>query len=79
MSNAFERLSRPRQPIPAKRHNALEDRQEVGITVLYWSDLDAIKNLKTKVEHRKAQRLGCEKWYASFKIRITRFERDYGF
>lgn len=53
-------------------------REEAGITVSYWTDLDAIKNWKANAEHREAQRLGRERWYASFKVRIARVERDYG-
>lgn len=53
-------------------------REEVGITVSYWSDLESIKNWKANVEHLKAQQLGHEKWYSSFKTRISKVERDYG-
>ena len=53
-------------------------REEVGITVSYWSDLESIKNWKANLEHQEAQRLGREKWYSSFKTRISRVERDYG-
>lgn len=53
-------------------------RQEVGITVSYWSDLDSIKNWKANIEHQEAQKLGREKWYSSFKTRISKVERDYG-
>lgn len=53
-------------------------RDEVGITVSYWSDLDSIKQWKANIEHQAAQRVGKEKWYASFKVRISKVERDYG-
>jgi heme-degrading monooxygenase HmoA len=53
-------------------------REGVGITVSYWSDLESIKNWKAHAEHLVAQRLGHEKWYSSFKTRISRVERDYG-
>ncbi|WP_462156674.1 antibiotic biosynthesis monooxygenase family protein [Pseudoalteromonas sp. GB56] len=53
-------------------------REEVGITVSYWADLAAIKNWKANMEHLAAQKLGREKWYASFKLRIAKVERDYG-
>ena len=53
-------------------------REETGITVSYWSDLESIKNWKANLEHREAQKLGHEKWYSSFKARISRVERDYG-
>ena len=53
-------------------------REDLGITVSYWSDLESIKNWKANAEHKQAQKLGHEKWYASFKLRISKVERDYG-
>jgi heme-degrading monooxygenase HmoA len=54
-------------------------REDVGITVSYWRDLDSIKNWKAVIDHREAQKLGREKWYANYKTRIAKVERDYGF
>jgi len=53
-------------------------RDGLGITVSYWANLDAIAHWKANVEHLVAQRLGREKWYASFQTRIAKVERDYG-
>jgi len=53
-------------------------RNDVGITVSYWADLDSIKKWKMNIEHQEAQRLGHEKWYSVFKTRIAKVERDYG-
>lgn len=53
-------------------------RDGLGITVSYWDSLDAIKHWKQNAEHQEAQRLGHDKWYASFKLRIAKVERDYG-
>lgn len=53
-------------------------REDVGITVSYWKDLESIKRWKSNMEHQEAQRLGHEKWYSSFKTRIAKVERDYG-
>ncbi len=53
-------------------------RDEVGITVSYWSDLTSIKNWKNNVEHIVAQEKGRDIWYKSFKVRISKVERDYG-
>ena len=52
-------------------------RDGLGITVSYWESLEAIKHWKQNAEHKEAQRLGHEKWYASFKLRIAKVERDY--
>ena len=54
-------------------------KEDLGITVSYWSDLESIKNWKAVMDHREAQRLGREKWYAKYKTRISLVERDYGF
>lgn len=53
-------------------------REEIGITVSYWKDLDSIKNWKNNVDHLMAQEKGKMDWYASFKVRIAKVERDYG-
>ncbi|WP_305403677.1 antibiotic biosynthesis monooxygenase family protein [Photobacterium leiognathi] len=53
-------------------------REDVGITVSYWADLESIKNWKANTEHREAQTTGRKLWYESFKVRISKVERDYG-
>ena len=53
-------------------------RQEVGITVSYWSDLESIKQWKANSDHLTAQKMGHELWYQSFKVRVSKVERDYG-
>lgn len=54
-------------------------RQEIGITISYWSGLEAIRNWKNQADHQIAQKLGREKWYNAYKTRICLVERDYGF
>ena len=53
-------------------------RDEVGITVSYWSDLESIKAWKANMQHREAQKNGRQNWYSTFKVRISKVERDYG-
>ncbi|MBS2027278.1 MAG: antibiotic biosynthesis monooxygenase [Deltaproteobacteria bacterium] len=50
-----------------------------SITVSYWSSTDAIAAWKAVVEHREAQHLGRERWYARFQLRVCKVERAYGF
>jgi heme-degrading monooxygenase HmoA len=40
-------------------------------------DLESIRAWKANAEHQIAQKLGHEKWYAAFKTRIAKVERDY--
>lgn len=54
-------------------------REDVGITVSYWQDLESIKNWKYQMEHVEARDKGREIWYSKYKLRIALVERDYGF
>ena len=51
------------------------DEDGVGITVSYWESLAAIEAWKKQADHLDAQRLGRERWYNAFRLRITRVER----
>jgi len=46
-----------------------------GITVSYWSSLEAIAAWRAHAEHRVAQETGRKQWYAHFKTRVARVER----
>lgn len=52
-------------------------RNEVGITVSYWHDLQAIKNWRENSEHSIARETGRKFWYKEFKVRIAFVEKDY--
>jgi heme-degrading monooxygenase HmoA len=54
-------------------------RQEIGVSVSYWSSLDAIKIWKDSLVHAAAQKMGKERWYTHYKVRICLVERDYEF
>jgi heme-degrading monooxygenase HmoA len=47
----------------------------LGITVSYWKDEAAIRAWKAHLEHAVAQRLGKEKWYAAYSLRVAKVER----
>jgi heme-degrading monooxygenase HmoA len=54
-------------------------RDTIGITVSYWRDLDSIKKWRENIEHSEARSKGRSDWYKSFRTRIAKVERDYGF
>lgn len=54
-------------------------RNELGITVSYWRDLESIKKWKENTDHAVARSRGRNEWYQSFKTRIAKVERDYSF
>lgn len=54
-------------------------RNELGITVSYWSNPESISKWRENAEHTLAREQGRSLWYQSFKVRIARIERDYGF
>ena len=54
-------------------------KEELGITVSYWKDLESIKKWKENSDHVVARKKGKTDWYKSFKTRIAKVERDYDF
>ncbi|WP_319411084.1 antibiotic biosynthesis monooxygenase [uncultured Cohaesibacter sp.] len=48
-----------------------------GITVSYWADEKSLLAWKANAEHLVAQRLGIEKWYEHYELRVARIERAY--
>ena len=54
-------------------------RDEIGITVSYWKDLESIKMWKENIDHKVAQEKGRKDWYKAYKTRISKVERDYSF
>jgi heme-degrading monooxygenase HmoA len=57
---------------------SVRDANGIGITVSYWSSLDAIAAWRAHAEHRVAQSSGRRKWYAHFELRVARVERASG-
>ncbi|MBC8241413.1 MAG: antibiotic biosynthesis monooxygenase [Alphaproteobacteria bacterium] len=56
-------------------HESARDPDGFGITISYWTDEDAIKAWKMNVEHLAAQRLGLDRFYSEFTVRIARVDR----
>jgi heme-degrading monooxygenase HmoA len=46
--------------------------------VSYWRDEQAAGAWRAVADHEAAQRLGRERWYASYRVRVARVDREYG-
>ena len=53
------------------------DNSGLGITVSYWKDEESIANWKAEAKHMVAQRLGIERWYSHYELRVAKVERNY--
>jgi len=49
----------------------------LGITVAYFTDAASIGAWKQHARHLAAQRLGKERWYSHYALRVAKVERDY--
>lgn len=47
-----------------------------GITVSYWDSREAIRLWKANAEHLVAQKMGRQKWYQHFRLRIAEVIED---
>lgn len=54
-------------------------RQSIGITVSYWKSLEDINAWKANIRHQEAQKIGKEKWYSHYTVRVCKVEYDYQF
>jgi heme-degrading monooxygenase HmoA len=54
-------------------------RNQIGITVSYWRNVEAISAWKQNVDHLEAQQKGRENWYQSYTTRICLVEKEYSF
>lgn len=54
---------------------SVRDADGFGISVSYWTTEEAIASWAADAEHRGAQELGRQQWYASFELRVGRVER----
>lgn len=52
-------------------------RNDIGITVSYWRDLASITAWRNQMQHKQAQQKGKTTWYADYRVRICKVERDY--
>ena len=53
-------------------------RETIGITVSYWATEDDARAWKRVLEHAEAQRLGRERWYEQYAVRVATVTREYG-
>ncbi|MEN1681776.1 MAG: antibiotic biosynthesis monooxygenase [Planctomycetota bacterium] len=47
-----------------------------GITVSYWVDLESVSAWGKHADHAGVQRLGRERWYAEYRLRVCRVEEE---
>ncbi|MEU8794084.1 antibiotic biosynthesis monooxygenase [Streptomyces sp. NPDC048643] len=52
---------------------------ELGITVAYFRDADALTEWRSNAEHRAAQQRGRAEWYQNYTLHVAKVERSHGF
>lgn len=76
MADAMHRLAKT-QPGFLGMEWVYDAGQRAGITSSYWTSAEAIATWKQHADHLVAQRLGQQRWYRAYTVRIARVERDY--
>ncbi|MDA8763086.1 antibiotic biosynthesis monooxygenase [Flavobacteriaceae bacterium] len=54
-------------------------RNDYGISISYWKDLDSIQQWRQNADHQWAKQKGRKDFYKEYKIRIALVEREYRF
>ena len=55
---------------------SVRDENGMGISVSYWTTVEAIENWRKQPTHLEAQRNGKNLWYSSFSTRVCQIERE---
>lgn len=74
MAIEMERLA-SEQPGYLGIESSADDR--TGVTVSYWASDDDARAWKQVSAHAAAQRLGAERWYDDYVVRVATVHRDY--
>lgn len=78
----YDEMAREMEETAAKQPGflGLDSAFENGgsVTVSYWRDLASVQKWKQHRRHQLAQKLGREKWYAAYRVRVAKVEREYG-
>jgi heme-degrading monooxygenase HmoA len=82
--DGYERMAQAMSELASRQpgflgYESVRDLSGKGITVSYWSTLEAIQQWRENSEHRVAQERGKSEWYKSFQVRIAKIERQYDF
>ena len=78
--HGYEKMAHAMVELAAQQEGFLgveSARQQIGITVSYWTSLEAIQKWKQNSAHLIAQQRGKEEWYSRYVMRICKVERAY--
>lgn len=56
-------------------HDSARREDGLGITVSYWRDETAIAAWRENARHKAAQKMGRDRWYADYSLRVAKVER----
>ncbi len=54
-------------------------RNDLGITISYWKDLESINRWRDNLQHKIAKERGIKEWYESYHVRIAEVKWDKKF
>lgn len=77
MSARMEELAAD-QPGYLGIESARDPKTRAGITVSYWATEADARAWKRVAEHVRAQRLGADRWYEAYRVRVASVTREYG-
>lgn len=80
--NGYSAMAAEMEKLARKQEGFLDfesARSDLGISISYWKNKEAIANWKANVDHKLAQQKGIKNWYSWYKVRICLVEREYDF
>jgi len=80
--DGYEAMAQAMYELALKRPGCLgaestRGEEGLGITVAYFVDEASIRAWQQNARHLVAQRLGKERWYSHYEVRVAKVERAY--
>ena len=58
--------------------DSVRTENKVGITTIYFKDLESIREWRKDSDHKYAKDFGKDLWYENYNVRIAKVEKEYG-
>jgi len=82
--NGYEAMNEKTFKLVEEQHGYLgaesyENEAGKHVTIVKFKTQEDIKNWRENVVHKEAQKLGREKWYKHYNVKVCKLEREYEF
>ena len=81
LDDAYAKTARRMRELAMSKYGCIDfvvlTEGENEIAISYWESEEDIRRWREDKEHQQAQKLGRDKWYASYRVEVVKVLRGY--